>query len=42
MLIEERENEFVERVENRVSSIMNIPSEHVESLQILQYTPGQQ
>src|SRR3954447_157191 len=40
--IEEAENEIVARVENRVSSIMNIPIEHGEGLQILRYTPGQQ
>ncbi|MCM3711938.1 2OG-Fe(II) oxygenase [Sporosarcina luteola] len=40
--IEESENEIVARVESRVSSIMNIPIEHGEGLQILQYTPGQQ
>lgn len=40
--IEESENDIVARVETRVSSIMNIPIEHGEGLQILQYTPGQQ
>ena len=40
--IEESENEIVVRIENRVSSIMNIPIEHGEGLQILRYTPGQQ
>lgn len=40
--IEESENEIVVRIENRVSSIMNIPIEHAEGLQILQYIPGQQ
>ncbi|MDW0117504.1 2OG-Fe(II) oxygenase [Sporosarcina thermotolerans] len=42
MFIEESENEFVVRVENRISIIMNIPIEHGEGLQILRYTPGQQ
>lgn len=42
MFIEESENEIVARVETRVSSIMNIPIEHGEGLQILQYNPGQQ
>ncbi|MFS0576448.1 2OG-Fe(II) oxygenase [Sporosarcina sp. 179-K 3D1 HS] len=42
MFIEESENEIVARVEKRTSSIMNIPIEHGEGLQILQYTPGQQ
>ncbi|MGB2870526.1 MAG: 2OG-Fe(II) oxygenase, partial [Psychrobacillus psychrotolerans] len=39
MFFEESENEIVARVEKRVSSIMNIPIEHGEGLQILQYTP---
>ena len=38
MFMEESENEIVARVENRISSIMNIPIEHGEGLQILQYT----
>ncbi|WP_041076074.1 2OG-Fe(II) oxygenase [Bacillus sp. OxB-1] len=42
MFIEESENELVARIETRISSIMNIPIEHGEGLQILQYTPGQQ
>ncbi|WP_277585680.1 2OG-Fe(II) oxygenase [Psychrobacillus antarcticus] len=42
MFFEENENEIVARVEKRVSSIMNIPIEHGEGLQILQYTPGQE
>lgn len=42
MFIEESENEIVARVKKRISAIMNIPIEHGEGLQILQYTPGQQ
>lgn len=42
MFIEESENELVERVETRISTIMNIPIAHGEGLQILRYTPGQQ
>lgn len=42
MFIEESENETVARVEKRISVIMNIPIEHGEGLQILQYKPGQQ
>lgn len=42
MFIEESENDTVARVEKRISAIMNIPIEHGEGLQILQYTPGQQ
>ena len=40
--IEESENAIVARVEKRISSVMNIPIEHGEGLQILQYTPGQE
>ncbi|KOS68212.1 2OG-Fe(II) oxygenase [Lysinibacillus contaminans] len=42
MFFEESENELVARVEKRISSIMNIPIEHGEGIQILQYTPGQE
>ncbi len=42
MFLEESENEIIARVEKRVSSIMNIPIEHGEGLQILRYTPGQE
>ncbi len=42
MFLEESENEIDARVEKRVSSIMNIPIEHGEGLQILKYTPGQE
>ena len=42
MFLEESENEIIARVEKRVSSIMNIPVEHGEGLQILLYTPGQE
>jgi len=42
MFLEESENDIVARVEKRVSSIMNIPIEHGEGLQILKYTPGQE
>lgn len=42
MFLEENENEIVARVENRISSIMNIPIEHGEGIQVLQYTPGQE
>lgn len=40
--LEESEIDIVTRVEKRVSTIMNIPIEHGEGLQILQYTPGQE
>lgn len=42
MFIEESENLIVERIEKRIATVMNIPIEHGEGLQILQYTPGQQ
>ncbi|WOV89222.1 2OG-Fe(II) oxygenase [Sporosarcina oncorhynchi] len=42
MFIEESENLIVARIENRIATVMNIPIEHGEGLQILQYTPGQQ
>lgn len=42
LFIEESENEIVARVEKRISSVMNIPIEHGEGIQILQYTPGQE
>ena len=42
MFLEESENEIVARVEKRISSIMNIPIEHGEGLQILKYAPGQE
>lgn len=42
MFFEDSENELVASVEKRISSIMNIPVEHGEGIQILQYTPGQE
>ena len=42
MFLEESENEIVAGIEKRISSIMNIPIEHGEGIQILQYTPGQE
>ena len=42
MFFQESENEIVTRVEKRVSTIMNIPIEHGEGMQILRYTPGQE
>ncbi|MFJ7952692.1 2OG-Fe(II) oxygenase [Lysinibacillus sp. NPDC096418] len=42
MFFEESENELIARVEKRISSIMNIPIEHGEGIQILQYTPDQE
>ncbi|WP_041967556.1 2OG-Fe(II) oxygenase [Mesobacillus selenatarsenatis] len=40
--IEDAENEIVARVEKRISQIMNIPDEHGEGLQILNYKIGQE
>ncbi|MFJ7933315.1 2OG-Fe(II) oxygenase [Sporosarcina sp. NPDC096371] len=42
MFLEENETELVAKVENRISTIMNIPIEHAEGIQILKYTPGQE
>ncbi|MEH7883759.1 2OG-Fe(II) oxygenase [Bacillus sp. JJ1609] len=42
MFFEEGENDFVARIEKRVSHIMNIPVEHGEGLQILNYKIGQE
>ncbi len=39
---EEGENELVARIEKRVSQIMNVPVEHGEGLQILNYQVGQE
>jgi prolyl 4-hydroxylase len=42
MFFEEAENELVVKIEKRVSQIMNIPVEHGEGLQILNYKIGQE
>ncbi|WP_456277507.1 2OG-Fe(II) oxygenase [Bacillus sp. AK128] len=42
MFFQESENELVARIEKRVSQIMNIPNEHGEGLQILNYQVGQE
>ncbi|MGN7409461.1 2OG-Fe(II) oxygenase [Sporosarcina sp. SAFN-010] len=42
MFIEESENLIVARIEKRIEAVMNIPIEHGEGLQILQYKPGQE
>ncbi|MBD8500332.1 2OG-Fe(II) oxygenase [Paenibacillus arenosi] len=36
------ESETVAKIEKRISQIMNIPIEHGDGLQVLQYTPGQE
>ncbi|MCM3586619.1 2OG-Fe(II) oxygenase [Mesobacillus maritimus] len=40
--LQEGENDVVSRIEKRISAIMNIPEEHGESLQILNYKIGQE
>lgn len=42
MFFQENEHDIVAKVEKRISSIMNIPVEHGDGLQILNYTPGQE
>jgi prolyl 4-hydroxylase len=42
MFFEEAENDVVAKVEKRVSQIMNIPVEHGEGLQVLNYKIGQE
>ena len=42
MFFQEGENDVVARIEKRVSQIMNIPVEHGEGLQILNYKIGQE
>ena len=42
MFFQESENDLVAKVEKRVSQIMNIPIEHGEGLQVLNYQIGQE
>ncbi|HWO96090.1 MAG TPA: 2OG-Fe(II) oxygenase [Bacillus sp. (in: firmicutes)] len=42
MFFHEGENEIVSRIEKRISYIMNIPVEHGEGLQVLNYKIGQE
>ncbi|MDU0200921.1 MULTISPECIES: 2OG-Fe(II) oxygenase [Paenibacillus] len=42
MFFEESENEMIQRIEARISELMNIPISHAEPLQILQYKVGEQ
>jgi prolyl 4-hydroxylase len=42
MFFQENENDIIAKVEKRISSIMNIPIEHGDGIQILNYTPGQE
>jgi prolyl 4-hydroxylase len=42
MFFHEGENDLIARIEKRISQIMNIPVEHGEGLQILNYKVGQE
>jgi prolyl 4-hydroxylase len=42
MYFQENENELITKIEKRIASIMNVPIEHGEGIQILKYTPGQE
>jgi len=42
MFFEENENPFIAQIEQRIASLMHIPINHAEGLQILHYSPGQQ
>jgi len=42
MFFEEEESPFIQRIERRISQLMNVPIEHAEGLQVLHYGPGQE
>ncbi|CAH0264487.1 hypothetical protein SRABI96_03517 [Peribacillus sp. Bi96] len=42
MFFQENESDIITRIEKRISSIMNIPIEHGDGIQILKYSPGQE
>ncbi|TDL31273.1 2OG-Fe(II) oxygenase [Jeotgalibacillus sp. S-D1] len=42
MFFQDSENDLITKLEKRISSIMNIPAEHGDGVQILKYTPGQE
>jgi prolyl 4-hydroxylase len=42
MFFEESETELIKQIEKRIETIMNIPINHAEPLQVLHYEPGQQ
>jgi prolyl 4-hydroxylase len=42
MFLDENENDTIIKIEKRISSIMSIPTEHGDGMQILKYTPGQE
>ncbi|MBO0998538.1 2OG-Fe(II) oxygenase [Bacillus sp. SD075] len=42
MFFQENEYDIITKIEKRISTIMNIPLEHGDGIQILKYTPGQE
>ncbi|WP_409300738.1 2OG-Fe(II) oxygenase [Peribacillus sp. SCS-155] len=42
MFFQENENETINKIEKRISAIMNIPTDHGDGIQILKYSPGQE
>ena len=42
MYFQENENDLIMKIEKRIAAIMNVPVEHGEGIQILNYTPGQE
>ena len=42
MFFEENENPIITNIENRISTLMHLPVEHAEGLQVLHYAPGQE
>lgn len=42
MFFHENEFDIITKIEKRISTIMNIPVEHGDGIQILKYTPGQE
>jgi len=42
MFFDENEDPLITTIEKRVSTLMNVPIEHAEGLQVLHYEPGQE
>ena len=42
MFFDENENPLITEIEKRISSLMHLPVEHAEGLQVLHYEPGQE
>ena len=42
MFFEENENPLITKIEKRIASLMHLPVEHAEGLQVLHYKPGQE